>query len=215
MGYECGFSIYDKKLFNHYKQGNNLYDYINELNDEIKEFLSNNQFIMSSTSMTIDEVKKIYHKNDSGSYSICKDIDYWCSIGKYITDLMVEESILDKSKEDYYYLITKDDIVKLLCRLCSDYLNPENIKHYDIVNSVKYNEEDESYTLTHIDGVEFLNKKTGEYNRITSCYEDDDLVYIDLQGDIDNVYTSLAMCLCNMLKTVDFDKEVVVFWESY
>ena len=59
------------------------------------------------------------------------------------------------------------------------------------------------------------NKQTGEYNRVMSGYECDDLVYIDLQDDIDNVYTSLVMCLCNMLKNIDFDKEVIVFWESY
>ena len=216
MGYECGFSSYNKKLFADYKQGSNLYDYTNDIYNKIKKSIADNKsLIMQSTQMDIEEVKKIYHKNDFGSYSICKDIDYWCSIGKYITDLMVEESIIDRSNEEYYYLITKDDIIKLLCRLCDKYLNPENIKHYDILHGVTYIEDEDHYKLTPIDGVEFLNKQTGEYNRVMSGYERDDLVYIDLQDDIDNVYTSLVMCLCNMLKNIDFDKEVIVFWESY
>ena len=216
MGYECGFYSINRRIINNgfNPEIDNLSEYIYKTKQEIKEAVENQTSWHNIISYST--LKNIYHKDGYGYDSIVTDYDYWCSIGRYIYSFLTENKFIEKRKtDDAHYILEKDDLIKIVCSLNKYIFKENNIKHYDIANGINYDFDTEECRLTPINGIEFRNVDTGEYNRIISVEEEDDFVYLDMSFDIDGVYTQLLSCICEMLEKVDFENEVVIFWESY
>lgn len=214
MGYECGFSSIDKRFIKNLPS-DKFYESLDGITTDVKNAIEQGK--KDCYGIPIGELEEIYHTNEFGYSHLNKEFDYWCSIGRHLTQFMHDEGIISFSNDICYYL-TKDYIVKLLAKLCDKFFAPKNIKHYKIEYGLKRDEEDyDEYTLKSIpiDGVELLNTETMEYSKILSIDDEDDFCYIDASFDIDGVYSSAIRCLIKILKEVDFDKEQVYFWESY
>lgn len=227
MGYMCGFNSVDSRLMKDYAMDTNFYDYMHKQEDAIKTCLEkksdfnvvvNNPDSPTNLTYTIpyDELREKYKEDVYGEIIATKEIDYWCSAGRYLTDFLKDVGITSDDMDGVVFL-TQKEIINILAALCDKIIGAENIKRYDIEYGMKLDcgDEEASYQLIPIDGVELRNADTGEYQKVYVSDDEDDLTYIDMSLDIDGVYTGTIKCLCTILQTVDFNTEMVYFWESY
>ena len=220
MGYECGFSAIDKRITNIYKLKKSfptvdglsisLSEFIYTAEAEIANAIENN---VDWEGISNSDLKDIYTKNEYDQNQLTKDYDFWCSIGRYISEFI--GNTIKIQRNAYYNLITKDDIINILCALVKEYFDYDKIKHYDIVSGIIENYEDRSQKVISIDGIELRNVETDEYVKVLNCSDCADFQYLDMSSDIDGVFTSLARCLCDILQNNDFDSYDIIFWESY
>ena len=221
MGFECGF-IKIKRCgditFKEYDIINSYITYQKEswAKEHFDTFEKYYAYLTGSDKVDDTAIEKIeinqdyvdFYKNNPE-----ETLTFWCSIGRYLDNYIIEHLELYSGIPDYY--IITEQFIKEALNWVTDYLQENRLIPVSVIKSWRKDEDSGNEIMNPCDGL-IVEDDLGD--KLVVDLDEEGSIWIAPRGYQDDQYHAMISfrdALVKMLKDFDPDKEFIVYFRSY